>query len=364
MLQASSRPRKEVIKLLKFLGIKQIYDVKLNHIYSDELLRRMVKHISTLDFEKYDECGLFRAFNNAVKNGIVEMIVEMVKVCPNLMHTFDKNGRVFLMSSVAHRQEKIFSLFYGLEGRNGNFLSVTDVFDNTMLHCAGELSPSTQLARISGAALQMQRELQWYREVESIVNPRAKTYCNQNGETPGQLFTKSHEKLMAAGEKWMKQVATSSTVVGALIITVMFTAAFTVPGGNKDTGFPVFLHEKSFLIFIISDAISLFASSTSVLMFLGILTSRYSENDFLISFPRKLVIGLSTLFISVAAMMVAFCAALRIVMDGRLEVVIPVSLLAGIPVTLFILLQFPLLVEIFMSTYGPGIFNRKMKRWY
>jgi hypothetical protein len=27
-------------------------------------------------------------------------------------------------------------------------------------------------------------------------------------------------------------------------------------------------------------------------------------------------------------------------------------------------LQFPLLVEIFVSTYGPGIFNRKMKRWY
>ena len=116
----------------------------------------------------------------------------------------------------------------------------------------------------------------------------------------------------------MKQVATSSTVVGALIITVMFTAAFTVHGGNKDTGFPVFLHEKSFLIFIISDAISLFASSTSVLMFLGILTSCYSENDFLKSLPTKLVIGLSTLFFSVAAMMVAFCAALRIVMDGRL----------------------------------------------
>jgi hypothetical protein len=70
------------------------------------------------------------------------------------------------------------------------------------------------------------------------------------------------------------------------------------------------------------------------------------------------------LIISVAAMMVAFCAALRIVMDGRLGAVIPVSLLAGIPVTLFILLQFPLLVEIFISTYGPGIFNRKMKLWY
>ncbi|KAH8502153.1 hypothetical protein H0E87_016791, partial [Populus deltoides] len=139
----SSRPQKEVIKLLKFLGIKQIYDVKLNHIYSVEPRHRMVEHISTLDFEKYDEWGLFRAFNNAIKNGIVEMIVEMVK-----------------------------------------------------------------------------------------------------------------------------------------------------------------------------------ESSRHVI---------YSENDFLKSLPRKLVIGLCTLFISIATMMVAFCAALRIVMDGGLGAVIPVSLLSGSP---------------------------------
>jgi hypothetical protein len=28
------------------------------------------------------------------------------------------------------------------------------------------------------------------------------------------------------------------------------------------------------------------------------------------------------------------------------------------------LLQFPLLVEIFFSTYGPGIFDQKTKCWY
>uniref|UniRef100_B9GMA2 PGG domain-containing protein n=1 Tax=Populus trichocarpa TaxID=3694 RepID=B9GMA2_POPTR len=57
------------------------------------------------------------------------------------------------------------------------------------------------------------------------------------------------------------------------------------------------------------------------LMFLGILTARYAEQDFLISLPRKLIIGLSTLVISIAAMMVAFCAALLVMLDGMMEVI-------------------------------------------
>lgn len=101
-------------------------------------------------------------------------------------------------------------------------------------------------------------------------------------------------------------------------------------------------------------------------MFLGILTARYAEQDFLISLPRKLIIGLSTLVISIAAMMVAFCAALLVMLDGMMEV-IPFHLFCVLvfqSLTLFMFSQFPLLVEIFMSTYGPGIFKRKMKRLY
>jgi hypothetical protein len=202
-------------------------------------------------------------------------------------------------------------------------------------------------------------------EVESITNPTDIDYRNKNNQTARELFTSGHKDLLVKGEKWMKEAATSCTVVGALIITIMFTAAFTVPGGNvQETGYPIFKDEKTFAVFIVADAISLFSSSTSVLMFLGILTSRYAEEDFLKSLPTKLIIGLSMLFFSIAAMMVTFCAALIIMLDGRLQIIIPIVLLASIPVTLFMLLQFPLLVEIFVSTYGPGIFNRKMKRWF
>jgi hypothetical protein len=72
-------------------------------------------------------------------------------------------------------------------------------------------------------------------------------------------------------------------------------------------------------------------------MILGILTSRYAEQDFLRSLPTKLIIGLSTLFISIATMMVAFCAALIILLDGKLQIVMPIVFLSGIPVTLFML---------------------------
>ncbi|GKV35266.1 hypothetical protein SLEP1_g43567 [Rubroshorea leprosula] len=109
--------------------------------------------------------------------------------------------------------------------------------------------------------------------------------------------------------------------------------------------------------------VSFFAASTSVLMFLGILTSRSAQEDFLESLPRKLIIGLSTLFISIAAMMVSFSAALLITLQDQWWAIIPIIMMASIPVTLFVWLQFPLLVEIFVSTYAPRIFNRKMKPW-
>ena len=165
----------------------------------------------------------------------------------------------------------------------------------------------------------------------------------------------------------MKGTASSCTMVSALIVTIMFAAAITVPGGNKqDSGLPTFLNEneKVFMAFIISDTLSLLSTSTSLLMFLGILTSHYVEEDFLKSLPTKLIIGLSTLFFSIATMMVTFCAALMIIVDGKLQIIIPIVLVACIPVTFFMMLQFPLLVEIFVSTYGPGIFNKKLKRWY
>ncbi|KAJ9190397.1 hypothetical protein P3X46_001606 [Hevea brasiliensis] len=215
--------------------------------------------------------------------------------------------------------------------------------------------------KVSGAALQMQRELQWFQEVEKVVQPSYKEMKNRKGKTPRMVFTEEHKDLLKQGEKWMKGTASSCTVVAALVVTVAFAAAFTVPGGNtSDQGIPIYLNEAAFLIFAISNAFALFSSSTSLLMFLGILTSRYSEYDFLKALPMRMSIGLISLFFSIVSMLVAFGSSLQIVLSHRVNWIwVPISLLACVPVTLFAILQFPLLVEIVSSTFGPGIFRKR-----
>ncbi|PQM36302.1 uncharacterized protein Pyn_13235 [Prunus yedoensis var. nudiflora] len=200
-------------------------------------------------------------------------------------------------------------------------------------------------------------------EIEKMVPPKILEVVNvTDGMTARDLFTKNHKELAKEGERSMKEIATSCTVVGALIITIVFTAAFTVPGGNNgNTGTPLFLEKKLFKVFIVSDALSLFSSTTSVMTFLGVLTSRYAEADFLESLPKKMIIGLFTLFFSIATMMIAFVSTLCIMLGEKSWIVIPITLLSSAPIVSFAWMQFPLLVEIFISTYGAGIFAKKGK---
>ncbi|CAN0846664.1 Ankyrin repeat-containing protein NPR4, partial [Linum grandiflorum] len=340
-------------------GTKHIHELKRVHKCSLELLNLTFHQISRSDFRKLEAMGVYEALDNAVKKGIVEFVKRAIEVCPDLLHRVDNNGRNVLMLAVEFRQEKMFNMLLSSLPDVATTVSLADKDGNTVLHLAGMLPyDDAKLSRISGAALQMQRELHWFLAVERVINPIYKHKKNINNETARQIFTRSHKRLASSGEKWMKETATSATVVGALIITIMFTAVFTVPGGNnQETGIPILLNQWAFKIFVVSDSISQFAASTSVLMFLAVLTSRYSEADFLRSLPTKMVIGLSMLFISIATMMVAFSATIVIVMDRQMECVVPIILLATVPVSLFMLLQFPLLVEIFLSTYGFGIFK-------
>ena len=149
------------------------------------------------------------------------------------------------------------------------------------------------------------------------MHPKCKETKNKDGKKPREVFTEQHAELVKAGEKWAKDTASSFILVGILITTVMFAAAFTVPGGNDPkTGIPSLSHNRIFDVFAVADAASLFTSTASVLVFIGILTSRYAENDFRYSLPWKLMLGLVTLFSSVVAMLVAFCAAVGMMLKG------------------------------------------------
>lgn len=65
-----------------------------------------------------------------------------------------------------------------------------------------------------------------------MVRPTYKDSENAENKTPKDVFAREHQALAEKGEKWLKDTASSCMLVGTLIITVVFAAAFTVPGGN------------------------------------------------------------------------------------------------------------------------------------
>ena len=64
-----------------------------------------------------------------------------------------------------------------------------------------------------------------------MIPPSYRERRNKEGLTPHELFTREHKELVKQGEDWMKDTASQWMVVAALIATIVFAAAFTVPGG-------------------------------------------------------------------------------------------------------------------------------------
>jgi hypothetical protein len=187
---------------------------------------------------------------------------------------------------------------------------------------------------------------------------------NDKRLTPTELFKNEHAKLQDEGEKWTKQTANNCILVATLVATVVFAAAFTVPGGNdQTTGKPILLKSNWFTIFFISDAIALVFSSTSILIFLSILTSRYKEEDIFKSIPLRLLFGLAALFVSIAGMVIAFSATCFLVYYSKAAwAPIVIIVLATIPLTLFVLAHFQLWVDTIHSTYWSRFIFRSHKR--
>jgi hypothetical protein len=171
---------------------------------------------------------------------------------------------------------------------------------------------------------------------------------NKYDQTAEELFTSQHKELVEKGQAWLMRTTKACTIVAVLIATVAFTCAYTIPGGsNSKTGHPLLLEETAFRTFTISDTVSLCFSLTSVVVFLSIMTSRMQEKDFRRSLPFKLVLGLTTLFFAVAAMMVAFAATLVLLIRQRLHwAAVPIYTIACWPVAIFLVLQFRLYVNI------------------
>ncbi|KAF8036154.1 hypothetical protein BT93_C1989 [Corymbia citriodora subsp. variegata] len=304
----------------------------------------------------------------AASRGIFEFVKLCLEIFPELM--WEKNFTKKLIKEVVKgRHVELFRL---VNAHNTTPYLTDDKWTRCdLMKAVVEWSPECASADVSGAAFLTQRELQWFKVLKeedrsdpSFKSLKLEETKERGGKTYWEVFVKQRQDLLKEAGQWMKDTSSSCSLVATLIITVAFTAAFTVPGGNdSDKGIPIFLQKGKFIVFAVADALALFSSVTATLMFLAILTSRYAIEDFLHSLPSKMILGLTFLFLSLAFMLVAFGSALVIVLHGRLKwVYIPITLLTAFPVIVFAILQLPLYFEMVKSTYWPPLY-RPMKIW-
>ncbi|KAI5597103.1 hypothetical protein BDE02_02G045800 [Populus trichocarpa] len=290
----------------------------------------------------------------AAKNGIVEMVEKIIEKFPVAINDVNAEKKNIVLLSVENRQPHVYQFLLSLK-RNivkESIFRQVDSKGNSALHLAATLGDFKPWS-IPGAALQMQWEIKWFEFVKDSMPPNFFVRYNKEGKTPRDIFTETHKDLVKSGGEWLTNTSESCSVVAALIATVAFATSSTVPGGvNEITGSPILEYQPAFKMFAISSLIALCFSVTSVVMFLAILTSRYQERDFGQDLPRKLLVGLTSLFISIASVLVSFCTGHFFVLRDELKyAAFPVYAVTCLPVTFFAVAQFPLYFDLTWATF-------------
>ncbi|WZZ87243.1 hypothetical protein YC2023_115822 [Brassica napus] len=293
-----------------------------------------------------------RLLFDAASSGNVEFLVILIRAYPDLLWKVDEKNQSLFHIAALNRHESIFNIIYELGSIKDLIAAYKEVSTrNNMLHLVASLPPPGRL-QIA---------------VKKIVPHSYIKAKNSKGEVAQDLFTEKHKELRKEGEKWMKDTATSCMLVSTLIATVVFAAPFTVPGGiNDTTGFPILKNKVWFNVFLLSDAVALFSSSISIVIFLSILTSRYAEDDFLVSLPSRLMLGLLALFVSINSMVISFSATLFLIPDWSFAWNLTLLICLAFIISLsFALLHVKLWFDTLRSAYwSKYLFQSRSRRLY
>ncbi|XP_004516111.1 uncharacterized protein [Cicer arietinum] len=288
----------------------------------------------------------------AARYGIVEMVTVLIKKIPSSIYETNLENKNILLVAVENRRTVVVeSLRKWFKECNkypifDNLIQEVDNEDNTVLHLAA--TPGDQDWNISGAALQMMWHIKWFQYTKGLVPEHFPFRTNKEDKTAGEIFEEKHKTLVKDGSEWLKDTSESCSVVAALLAGVSFATSSTVPGGNKsETGEPTLEGKPAFDAFALSSIVGLCFSVTALIMFLSILTSRKEAKDFRIDLPRKLILGLSSLFLSIVAMFTAFCSGHFFLIDQKYKsIVFLIYIVTCFPVTLYAVAQLPLYIDL------------------
>lgn len=127
------------------------------------LARCLCKNMESMSYSEATNIAN-NALITATRLGIHDVVEMIVEAFPNAIYACvpGSNGYIFHVA-VRNRSEDVFNLIYQMSDHKYTFSDLVDIDGNNLLHSAAIMGPPHKLNEISGAALQMQREIQWYK---------------------------------------------------------------------------------------------------------------------------------------------------------------------------------------------------------
>ncbi|KAK2995492.1 hypothetical protein RJ640_000775 [Escallonia rubra] len=292
----------------------------------------------------------------AAKSGNAEIVEVILRRFPHAVENIDGRGRNILHVAIQYHHIRVLDIVEKMEFPMPRLVRNLDRDGNSILHMVGIKTTDDKLEDMQTPALLLQENLLLFERVNAISNREFIRLHNNAGKTAEELFVENNAQLRENAKEWLKRTAENCSIVAVLIATVAFAAAFTVPGGpNQDTGYPILRNKRLFILFTVADVISLTSALTSVILFLLILTSPFRLKDFKQSLPKKLMLGVTLLIVSVSAMMLAFVAAVILQIRSKDQwMEFALYSIAFFPVTIFIFSSFRFYASL-MKSFGYSL---------
>ncbi|KAK7385830.1 hypothetical protein VNO78_31729 [Psophocarpus tetragonolobus] len=300
---------------------------------------------------KIDDRTKDSPFLLAAGNGIVEMVKGILIKVPSVIHETNSQEENVLLVAVRNKKPLV------VKALKNNFESDKEVWNTltlgldkngqTILHKAASAPGNDKPWQISGSALQMMWDVNWFQYVRRLVPEHYYLRNDKQNQSASEIFKEEHKELRKESSEWLRETSESCSVVAALVAGVSFATAASIPGDFNDFGKPRLEHESAFDAFVIASLLGLFFSVTGLIMFLTILTSRKLHKEFRRDLPFKLLLGLSSLFVSIVALLVSFCTSHSFLFAHKYKMLIfPLYLATCLPVTFYAIAQLPLYFDL------------------
>ncbi|KAJ6376936.1 hypothetical protein OIU76_025985 [Salix suchowensis] len=248
------------LKIRKGGLLERIWDEKRKHVFAlafaeslvekDESLKVLVTKTDQNKDEENEERDMggvkYKGFSavpsltikkeiplfTAARRGIEKIVRLIIERHPHAIDKCDDMGRSILDVAVIYRQQKIFDIIVNEKEKEVPLARMRRVLDksgNTLLHHVADIKKNSGVTK-PGPALQLQEELKWFEQVEKVIPSHYVPLLNKEGKTARECFEIAHEEKLEKAQLWIKETSQSCSTVAALVSTVVFAAAYTVPG--------------------------------------------------------------------------------------------------------------------------------------